>query len=418
MNSTGKLPDWTEGTKLDQTDPLAMARDLFFLPEDIIYLDGNSLGAAPEAAIAAVNNTAHNEWAGELIGSWNSAGWFELPSTFGGIIAEIIGAASHEVVACDTTSINIYKALHGALSLRPERSTIVAEGGSFPTDLYMVEGVLASNSTSKALLEGVDGDQIETLIDGETAVVLVNHVDYRSGKVRDIAALAEIAHAHGALIIVDLCHSAGIMPIELNSCNIDLAIGCTYKYLNGGPGSPAFIFCAERHLADIRQPLSGWWGHDTPFAFEQGYRADPGIRKFLCGTQPILSFQAMRAGLEITRQFDIADIRHKSRQLTGLFIKIVEDWCDKYQIGIFSPRDADQRGSQVSLTHEYSYAIVQALIERGVIGDFRAPNIMRFGFAPLYLSYRDVERAASILKEVLDTELWREPRFAKVSTVT
>ncbi len=404
--------------KMDRDDPLADAIGHFHLPQDIIYLDGNSLGAAPKAAFFDIDVATRQEWSENLIGSWNSAGWFELPSTLGAVIADLIGAGANEVVACDTTSINIFKALHAALSLRPDRNTIVSEGGSFPTDLYMVEGVAATSRGMNVKLEGVDGPTIEGLIDDNTAVVLVNHVDYRSGKIRDIGALTKLAHENGALIIVDLCHSAGIMPVELNRHGVDLAIGCTYKYLNGGPGSPAYIYCASRHLKDVSQPLSGWWGHDAPFAFDRKYRADPGIRKFLCGTQPILSFRAMKAGLELTQKYNMADIRNKSRNLTGLFLQLVEQFGAKFDLGIASPREADQRGSQISLTHTHGYEIVQAMIERGVIGDFRMPNIMRFGFAPLYLKYRDVYDAAATMQNILETGEWQQPRFAQKSTVT
>ncbi len=404
--------------ELDSRDPLANAKDKFFLPKDLIYLDGNSLGPAPKAAFADIEKTAHREWAQDLIGSWNSAGWFELPSKSGAVIADIIGAQNDEVVACDTTSINIFKALHAALSLRPERNVIVAEAASFPTDLYMVEGVASTTQSKTIRLEGVDAPEIETLIDENTAVVLVNQVDYRTGKTRDVGALTRHAQANGAIIIFDLCHSAGIMPVELNQHNVDLAVGCTYKYLNGGPGSPAFIFCANRHLADVQQPLSGWWGHQTPFAFDQSYSPDPGIRKFLCGTQPILSFRAMQAGLELTRQYDMREIRKKSMALTDLFLSEVMNFAEEYGVGLASPAKAESRGSQISLTHDSGYEIIQALIERGVVGDFRTPNIMRFGFAPLYISFQNVADAAAILKDILETEIWRDPRFKQKSAVT
>lgn len=261
-------------------------------------------------------------------------------------------------------------------------------------------------------------DTIEELIDDDVAVVLVNHVDYRTGKIRDIAALTERVHKKGAIIVVDLCHSAGIMPVELNRLNIDLAVGCTYKYLNGGPGSPAFIYCAKRHLKNVSQPLSGWWGHDAPFAFDRNYRADPGIRKFLCGTQPVLSFKAMQAGIALTRKAVIDDIRQKSMDLTSLFLELVMQFGDDHGIGVASPHNGDERGSQISLTHENGYEIVQAMIELGVVGDFRTPNIMRFGFAPLYISYRNVYDAAMIIKDVVETGLWREERFRQASMVT
>ncbi len=402
----------------DASDPLKHLREEFHIPEGLVYLDGNSLGPAPISVFSEIEKVTHQEWATDLIGSWNKAGWFELPVKVGAVIGEIIGAGPIEVVACDTTSINIYKAIHAALSLRPNRHVIVSEGGSFPTDLYMLEGVASTNPLTTIRLEGRDGDTIDELIDEDTAVVLVNHVDYRSGKVRDIGALAELAHEKGAIIVVDLCHSAGIMPVELNRNNIDLAVGCSYKYLNGGPGSPAFLFCANRHLAAVKQPLSGWWGHNAPFAFDQGYRADPGIKKFLCGTQPILSFRAMQAGMELTRNVEIDDIREKSMALTSLFIELVSEFGEAHNVGIASPLDANERGSQVSLTHEDGYEIVQAMIELGVVGDFRTPNIMRFGFAPLYLSYRNVYDAATKLKETLETGLWREERFRQTSMVT
>ena len=405
-------------TNLDKKDPFAPVRDQFVLPDGLIYLDGNSLGPAPKAVFAEIEKTAHQEWAQDLIGSWNSAGWFELPSSLGAIIADIIGAGADEVVACDSTSINIYKAVHAGLSLRPERNGIVAEGGSFPTDLYMVEGVSSTNPLTSIKLQGVDGDTIEELIDEDTAVVLVNQVDYRSGKIRDVGALTKLAHEKGAIIIFDLCHSAGIMPVELNLHQVDLAVGCTYKYLNGGPGSPAYIYCASRHLDKVRQPLSGWWGHSAPFAFDREYKADAGIKKFLCGTQPILSFRAMQAGLELTRQFDIADIRQKSMALTSLFLDEVIKFGPEFGVGVASPENAAERGSQLSLTHEHGYEIVQALIERGVVGDFRFPNVMRFGFAPLYISYQNVFDAAMILKDILETEIWREQRFSQRSVIT
>ena len=403
---------------LDKQDPLAAAKDMFYLPKGLIYLDGNSLGPAPKSVFADIDETARKEWAQDLISSWNTAGWFELPSKAGAVIADIIGAEHDEVVACDTTSINIFKAVHAGLSLRPERSTIVAEAGSFPTDLYMIEGVANTAQSKNVRLEGVDGATIEELINKDTAVVLVNQVDYRTGKIRDVGALTRIAHENGAIIIFDLCHSAGNMPVDVNLNNVDLAVGCTYKYLNGGPGSPAFIYCASKHLKDIQQPLSGWWGHSAPFAFDQSYSPDPGIRKFLCGTQPILSFRAMQAGLELTRQFDIKDIRTKSMALTSLFLEEVMKFSDEFGVGVASPMIAEERGSQVSLTHENGYAIIQALIERGVVGDFRTPNIMRFGFAPLYISYQDVIDAVEILKDVLTTESWRDPKFIKKSAVT
>ncbi len=403
---------------LDFDDPLAAARELFYLPENVIYLDGNSLGAAPLDALATLDVVGRKEWAQDLIASWNSAGWFELPSTLGAMVAQIIGAHDDEVVVCDSTSINIFKAVNGALSLRPERNTIVAEAGSFPTDLYMLEGVSSLAKDCAIRLQGKDGDMIESLIDEDVAVVLVNHVDYRTGEIRDIGALTKYAHERGALVIVDLCHSAGIMPVELTRHNIDLAIGCTYKYLNGGPGSPAFIYCARRHLPTISQPLTGWWGHSAPFAFDRSYQADAGIKKFLCGTQPVLNFRALQPGLEIATRFDIDMVREKSMALTTLFLDCVDSFRQEHGIGIASTRDANIRGSQISLTHDNGYEIVQAMIAHGVVGDFRMPNVMRFGFAPLYLRFKDVLEAANILHQILASGAWRDEKYAKRAAVT
>ncbi len=404
----------TKAHTLDSTDLLRHVAEQFVLPEGIIYLDGNSLGCMPKSAMADITQTAQQEWANDLITSWNKAGWFDMPTDYGDILAPLIGADAGEVVISDTTSLNIYKALYAGLSLRPERHVIVAEASSFPTDLYMVEGVLASRSGLEMRLEE-DGNILE-LIDANTAVVLLNHVDYRTGQICDVVSITEHAHKMGAVVIWDLCHSAGNMPIDLNKHNVDLAVGCTYKYLNGGPGSPAFNFAAKRHLADIQQPLSGWWGHAKPFAFDTGYSADAGIRKFLCGTQPILSFRAMKAGLDVFTPLSVTAIRAKSMSLTGFFIELVERHCP--QLSVFSPRDSAQRGSQVSMNFEGAYAVIQALIERGVIGDFRMPDVMRFGFSPLYNSHADVANAVEIIADILHSGIWRNERFQTRGAVT
>ena len=403
---------------LDRADEIAGFRDRLQLPEGLIYLDGNSLGPPPKAAFDEVGQALRTEWADGLITSWNSAGWFMLSDTLGDSLAGLLGADGGEIVVTDTTSINLFKALHAALSLNPDRAVIVAEGGSFPTDLYMAQGIVAGDNRLSLRLEGIDGDTIEALIDDDVAAVLVNHVDYRTGRLRDMAALTARAHAAGAIVVWDLCHSAGVVPVELNACNVDLAVGCTYKYLNGGPGSPAFVFAAWRHHAALSQPLTGWWGHASPFAFEQNYRADPGIRKFLCGTQPILSLRALKAGLDLSLEVDQHAIREKSVALSELFISLVESRCDGLGLNLFGPRDPARRGSQVSFSHAHGFSIIQALIERRVIGDFRMPDIMRFGFAPLYIRYCDVWDAVEQLRQVLETEQWREPRFAIRGAVT
>ena len=418
MTNATALPTLSRIEALDRADRLRHVRDAFALPTDTIYLDGNSLGPVTHASLAAVERTMRDEWGRGLIKSWNDAGWWQTPITVGNKIGRLIGAAPGETVACDTTSTNIFKVLHAALSLRPDRSVIVAEGQGFPTDLYMIEGVAATRPGTTVRLEGRDGAAIEDLIDDRVAVVLVNQVDYRSGVRRDVRALTKAAHAAGALIVWDLCHSAGAMPVELNAANADFAVGCGYKYLNGGPGAPAFIFCASRHLANIKQPLSGWWGHAAPFAFEPGYKPDASIRRFLCGSQPVVSMRALDAALDLWSHVDIQDVRTKSVALTDLFIQLVEASCGEYGVTLATPRDADVRGSQVSFAHPDGFAIMQNLIARGVIGDFRMPDRMRFGFAALFVSYRDVYDAANILRDILATGSWRAPQFSRRSDVT
>jgi kynureninase len=402
----------------DAHDPLCGKRDAFVIPDGVIYLDGNSLGPLPKAALRELKLAAEHEWGEGLIRSWNAAGWFDLPTTLGDRIARLIGAEAGETVCTDTTSTNIFKALHAALNLRPGRSVIIAEGTGFPTDVYMAEGVASARPGVRLKLAGIDAPEIEALLGDDVAAVLVNHVDYRTGVLRDMAALTSRIQAAGAVAVWDLCHSAGTMNVGLNSANADFAVGCTYKYLNGGPGAPAFVFAARRHHGRLKQPLSGWWGHANPFAFEHSFQPGDGIRPMLCGTQAILSMRALAGALEVWDDIDLLEVRQKSLALTDLFIALVEENCGRFGVTLAAPREHAQRGSQVSFRHPHGYAVVQALIERGVIGDFREPDFMRFGFAPLYLRYADVFEAASILHEVLANETWRDARFAKRATVT
>ena len=411
-------PDLATIEAMDAADPLRGFRDRFVLPDGLVYLDGNSLGAASPEAYAEVETAARQEWGDGLIRSWNTAGWFDLPVVLGDRIGRLIGAAAGQTVVADTTSINIYKALHAAMSLRPDRKVIVAEGGSFPTDLYIAEGVISTMPGTTMRLEGVDAAKIEDLIDDSVAVVLVNQVNYKSGELRDMAALTKRAHEAGAVIVWDLCHTAGALPIDLDGVNADFAVGCSYKYLNGGPGAPAFIYVAERHLGKATQPLSGWWAHARPFAMEQGFAPDTGIRRFQCGTQCMLSMRALKGALDIWDDVDLAAVRAKSVALTELFIQLVEAKCEGLGLTLESPREVAQRGSQVSFLHENAYAVMQALIARDVIGDFRAPSTLRFGFTPLYIGYRDVWNAASVLEDVLRSEAWKDPRFAVRTAVT
>lgn len=412
------IPDRAAVEAMDARDPLRSMRDRFILPDGVIYLDGNSLGAASVAAYDEIDKAAREEWGQHLIRAWNWDGWFEMPLELGDKIGQLIGAAPGQTVVADTTSVNIYKALHAALGMRPDRSVIVAEGSSFPTDLYMAEGVASTRPGTTLRLEGVDADDIADLIDDKVAAILVNHVNYKSGELRDMAALTRKAQDAGALIIWDLCHTAGALPVDLDGSNADFAVGCSYKYLNGGPGAPAFIYVASRHLAEARQPLSGWWGHARPFAFEQSFDASAGIRRFQCGTQPVLSLRALKGALDIWADVDMQALRAKSIALTDLFIQLVEAKCEGLGLTLGSPRDSSKRGSQVSFAHEGAYAVMQALIERGVIGDFRAPETVRFGLTPLYTSFVDVWKAVEILEDILRSGAWKEPRFAVRSAVT
>jgi kynureninase len=402
----------------DLADPLRAKRAAFVLPEGIIYLDGNSLGPMAHAAHAALQQAATHEWAQDLIKSWNTAGWFELPQKLGDRIGRLIGAAGGQTVVCDTTSINIAKALHAGLSLRPGRSIIAAEAHGFPTDVYVAEGIKSVRPDVRLRLEGVDAPRLEDLIDDQVAVVLVNQVDYRTGVLRDMAAVTERIHAAGAVVVWDLCHSAGAMPVDLDGAEADLAVGCSYKYLNGGPGAPAWIYAAQRHHGHYRQPLTGWWGHAQPFAFTHEWKPGEGMKPMLCGTQPILSMRALEGALSVWDDVDLKDVRAKSLALADLFIERVEASCGRFGIELASPRSHSIRGSQVSFRHPHGYEIVQALIARGVVGDFRAPHFLRFGFAPLYLSYADVARAAEHLHEVMAAEEWRREAFAKRAAVT
>ena len=404
--------------RLDAEDPLRALRGAFVLAPGEIYLDGNSLGPACRPALEALERAAREEWARGLIRSWNEAGWFDLPLRLGDAIGRLVGAAPGQVVVGDTTSVNLAKALHAAMGLRPGRSVILAEGGSFPTDLYIAEGVVATRPGARLRLAAPDGPPIEELLDDEVAVVLVNHVDFRSGALRDMAALTDRIHAAGALAVWDLCHSAGALPVALDAAGADFAVGCSYKYLNGGPGAPAFIHVARRHQGAARQPLAGWWAHARPFAFEPGFDPDPGIRAFQTGTQPILSLRALEGALSLWEGIDLAALRRKSQSLSALFIELVEADGAFPGLRLASPRDPALRGSQVAFAHPDAYPVMQALIARGVIGDFRAPDLLRFGFAPLYLSHADVARAAGALREILTTGAWRAPQFARRAAVT
>lgn len=403
---------------LDSQDALAACRDEFQLPDGVIYLDGNSLGALPKRSVDVLSRTVEDEWGNGLIRSWGAADWFTLPERLGDRVGRLIGAAPGQTIVCDGTSINIYKALRAAMALRPDRKVIVSEKGSFPTDLYVCEGAMTSQEGASRRLLGVDSDSLEDLIDEQVSVVLLSNVDYRTGKLLDMVKITKLAHDSGALIIWDLCHSAGVVPMELDAIKADFAVGCTYKYLNGGPGSPAYIYVAERHHDAAHQPLSGWWGHADPFAFSHEFVPTKGIKRFLVGTQSALALRGVDAALEFFDRVDLRAIRRKSQSLCEIFIKLVEQHPVLSGLEVVSPRDPDERGSQVSLYFENGYPVVKAMIEQGVIGDFREPGIMRFGLAPYYLRYVDLFDAVEVMADCFERKVWTEKKYSERETVT
>ncbi|WP_374553180.1 kynureninase [Aquitalea pelogenes] len=406
----------------DASDELASLRQQFSLPEHVIYLDGNSLGVLPRAAEQRSLQVLREEWGEGLIRSWNTAGWFELPRRLGNKLAGLIGAGSDEVVITDTTSLNIFKALAAAIRIQqqtfPQRKVIVSERDNFPTDLYMIQGMmdLLQQGYEMRLID--NSLPLEQALDEDVAVLLLSHVNYRTGAMHDMAAVTAQAHRHGALTIWDLAHAAGAVPVDLNACEADFAVGCTYKYLNGGPGSPAFIWVAARHQDRFWQPLSGWWGHSRPFDMAADYQPAQGIRRFLCGTQPILSMALVECGLDATLQTSMTALREKSLALTDLFIQLVEQRCGHHPLTLITPRNHAQRGSHVSYRHPQGYAVMQALIARGVIGDYREPEVLRFGITPLYLRHVDVWDAVETLRDILDGASWDQPQFRQRHAVT
>jgi kynureninase len=393
----------------------AATRAQFHLPEGMIYLDGNSLGPLPKAAAARVAHAVTEEWGKLLITGWNKAGWMEQPTRVGNRIARLIGAEPGTVVLGDTLSIKVYQALASALEMTPDRRVILSDTGNFPSDLYMAEG-LCRTLGNGYVLKTVAPEAVEAAIDETVAVTLITEVDYRTGRKHDMAAITAAAHAKGALTVWDLAHSAGALPVDLAGTGADFAVGCTYKYLNSGPGGPAFIYVAPRHADAARPALSGWLGHEAPFAFDLSYRPGGGIERMRVGTPPVLQLAALEAALDIWDGVTMEAVRARSIELTEQFVREVEATCPTLVLA--SPRDPAQRGSQISFRHPEGYAIMQALIARGVIGDFRAPDILRFGFTPLYTSEADVSGAARVLAEVMAGSLWDRPEYKTRARVT
>lgn len=388
---------------------------LFELPKNMIYLDGNSLGPLPKSAVGRVADMMTHQWGEMLITGWNKAGWMQQPVDLGNRLGRLIGAEKDHLVVGDTLSIKVYQALASALAMRPDRKVILTDSGNFPSDLYMAEGLIKSFNQGHEL-RVVASEEIPEHISEDVAVTLITEIDYRTGRMHDMANISSRAHAAGALTIWDLAHSAGAIEVDLAKAKADFAVGCTYKYLNGGPGSPGFIYVAPRH-SDIAQPaLSGWLGHAAPFAFERKYRAGPSIERMRVGTPSVIASASLESALDIWDMVEMSDVRTTSMSLSDLFINIIEASCPMLKLA--SPRDATLRGSQVSFYFQDGYAAIQALIARGVVGDFRAPNIMRFGFTPLYIDKGDVLAACEIIGDVMQNSLWNKPEYKIKARVT
>lgn len=392
-----------------------MKRHAFHIPDGIIYLDGNSLGPLPKAASERINKTIVNEWGEMLIKGWNDAGWMDQPRKLGDKLGALLGCANGSIVVGDTLSIKVYQALAAALNMRPDRKVVLSDSGNFPTDLYMADGLLKTLDKDHEL-RIVAPEDVASNITDDIAVLMLTQVDYRTGRMHDMNALTKAAHDVGAVVIWDLAHSAGAVPVNMIKNNAEFAVGCTYKYLNGGPGAPAFIYSRSDISDEIDPALSGWLGHEAPFAFDRDYRPAKGSERMRVGTPPIIQLAALEAALDIWDDVSIDDIRAKSIELSELFIKEVDARCP--QLVLVSPRDPKHRGSQVSFTSENGYPVMQALISEGVIGDFRAPDIIRFGFAPLYIDENDVMKAIDILEKIMTNRLWDQPKFKKRAAVT
>ena len=406
-----------EARARDQADPIAGVRGQFILPDDVVYLDGNSLGPPPRSVAARIEEVLKKEWGSDLVRSWTRHGWIDLPERVAGLIAGLIGATPAEVAVADSTSINVFKLLGAALRVRPGRGVILSEKDNFGTDLYIAQG-LADAMGKKVALRLVDRADLASAMDDQVAVLMLTHVDFRTGAMHDMASWAEAADEAGALVLWDLSHSAGAVPVDLGSSGADLAVGCGYKYLNGGPGAPAFAFVAERHHDRLQTPLWGWMGHQAPFDFDTNYRPEAGVGRLRVGTPPILSLAALDCGVRSIVEIGIDALREKSLQLSELFIALVESELCDYGFEIASPLEAERRGSQVSFRHPEGYAIMQALIADGVVGDFRAPDILRFGFAPAYVRFVDVWNAVASLRRIMEDDSWDRAEYRDRAKVT
>ena len=407
------MPSLAEARALDAADPIAGYRKQFALPPGVIYLDGNSLGALPLGTASRLGEVIRREWGEGLVRSWNSADWIGMPRRLGAMIAPLIGAEADEVIACDSTSVNLFKLIAAALAMRPGRKVVLSEPGNFPTDLYLIAGLEAQGFAERRL---APAEELEGAFDDSVAVLLLTHVHYKTGAMHDMARLTRAAHEAGALVLWDLSHSAGAVPIDLNGCEADLAVGCGYKYFNGGPGAPAFAYVAKRHQAALQQPLTGWMGHAAPFAFRDDYVSAPGIEQLLAGTPPILGLAALEEGVRLIAEIGVERLAAKSRALSQFLRAAVAEVAP--DLACVSPEDPQPRGSHLSFRHPEAYAIAQALIAHGVIPDFREPDVLRLGLAPAYLRFDDCWHAAQALGEVLASGEWERPEFKTRATVT
>jgi kynureninase len=401
-----------DAAALDRSDELAAFRDRFVLPDGLIYLDGNSLGPLPKAAKMRVMEVLEKEWGQSLIRSWRDHGWIDLQFRLGEKLGRLIGAAAGTTVVADSTSVNLFKLLAAALDKRPGRKVILTEDGTFPTDIYIAQGLAALLQRGHVLRSVED---VTAALNDDVAVLLLTHVNYRSGAMHDMAALTRATHAAGALVLWDLSHSIGAVPLQLEADDVDLAVGCGYKYLNGGPGAPAFLYVSKHMQEDLRLPLTGWLGHAEPFAFESSYRPADGVARGVVGTPPILSLAAFAAGIDIALEAPMAALRAKSSRLADLFIALM---ASEAEFRLLTPKEPSARGSQVAFAHKHGFPIMQALIERDVIGDFRAPDVLRFGLAPLFVRFVDIWDAVAVLRDVMRSEAWRAERFQAKQRVT
>ena len=402
---------------LDRADPLRDFRNRFDLPDNVIYLDGNSLGAMPRETPARIREVVQDQWAHDLIRSWNLHGWIALQQRIGAKIGRLIGAREGETIVADSTSVNLFKLLEAGLDLRSTRRVVLSETSNFPTDLYIAEGLLRHLGRGHEL-RLAEPDEIEAAMTDDVAVVMLTHVNYRTGRMYDLRGITERAHANGSIMLWDLSHSAGAVPVGLSNANADFAVGCGYKYLNGGPGAPAYLYVAERHQSRISPVLSGWLGHESPFAFEPAYRPANGIERFIVGAPPIIGLTALEVGVDLMLEASMDAVRAKSVQLTELFDALVRQEIGADTFALVSPSARDRRGSQLCYAHENGWPIMRALIDRGVIGDFRAPDILRFGFTPLYVGYVDVWNAVATLKSIVAERAWDKPQYHERALVT